>query len=37
MLHDKNKILGSGFTRDQTHSALKKARTGYDLSNKKII
>jgi hypothetical protein len=33
-LKDKNKVLDSGFTRDQTYYALKKARIGYDVSNR---
>jgi hypothetical protein len=34
MAQDKKKILDSGFTREQIYYALKKARMGYDLSNK---
>jgi hypothetical protein len=34
MVKDKNNILDSGFTRQQTEIALKKAQIGYDLSNK---
>jgi hypothetical protein len=34
MVKDKEKMLESGFTRDQTYYALKKARMGYHLSNK---
>jgi hypothetical protein len=33
-LKDKNNILDSGFTRNQTYYALKKAQIGYHLSNK---
>jgi hypothetical protein len=35
MVEHKNNILDSGFTRQQTEYALKKAWIGYDLSNKK--
>jgi hypothetical protein len=34
MIQDKSNLLDSGFTRQQTEYALKKARIGYDLSNK---
>jgi hypothetical protein len=34
MVQDKNDILDSGFTRYQNEIALKKARIGYQLSNK---
>ena len=35
MVQRENDIHDSGFNRYQTYSALKKARIGYDLSNKK--
>ena len=31
MLPDKNKILDSGFTKEQTYYALKKAQIGYHM------
>lgn len=35
MTQDKSNIIGSGFIIQQTEIALRKARIGYDLSNKK--
>ena len=34
MLPDKNKIFDSGYARDQTYYALKKANLGYHYSNR---
>ena len=33
MIHGKDEVLDSGFTRQQTEYALKKARFGHDISN----